>query len=707
MSSASQSLRLVVLLIILSLSNPYNVAAQNPQMPPTINSLTDYLESLFPEEVEGRVINNSGNIEARFRIIDQAHPEVSARKIARDYIHAAYKSGLSIRSAKIVIIKPTGETGLSVTVGANIASLYNWIDPKADPSVFIQWVKDTSAQQPRGSGMESASLKNAINIKGPWSVLTPQNSVNNKPNIVPSQQSARDKGDQPGAEAQGGQPTRNPLTPASGVDRTGQSVRAITLTLQERRMPEILIRNPQQTVPLNVSLPPAAGAMASAIVASAESPAEDTNLRIRATAKAIRTIPQPSALEAMASLKNKDTKPLQAHAPDGDKEASSRAPLEVRALEEKPAFNPLSKGILNLLRLAQQPQETTFARSAAHINAASLELGRKTTGSLGANSSTVVLDQPGKLDQAVPVSSTEGSDLTSVEPVGNSATKESPTISDSGRTTRNEDSTATERSASSAPSSSSANPAPPKEVALTDIYRIGVGDVLDIRLLNSAISRSTLYTVIDGGLIDLPIAGGPIAVGGLTVDEIRARLASELKRRAVEEGARVSVGVRHYASHSVVITGLVNHPGSKILRREAVPLYVIMAEAQARLDAGAITIIRPGSAGTTVDLSDPAALNLIIRPGDTISVTARPQEFYFIAGGINYPGQKVFEPGITLLQAILAAGGFRRQSDNRIDLWREGQNGLLATTTFKLKELKEGKVADPLLNPGDRIEVAY
>ena len=707
MSSASQSLRLVVLLIILSLSNPYNVAAQNPQMPPTINSLTDYLESLFPEEVEGRVINNSGNIEARFRIIDQAHPEVSARKIARDYIHAAYKSGLSIRSAKIVIIKPTGETGLSVTVGANIASLYNWIDPKADPSVFIQWVKDTSAQQPRGSGMESASLKNAINIKGPWSVLTPQNSVNNKPNIVPSQQSARDKGDQPGAEAQGGQPTRNPLTPASGVDRTGQSVKAITLTLQERRMPEILIRNPQQTVPLNVSLPPAAGAMASAIVASAESPAEDTNLRIRATAKAIRTIPQPSALEAMASLKNKDTKPLQAHAPDGDKEASSRAPLEVRALEEKPAFNPLSKGILNLLRLAQQPQETTFARSAAHINAASLELGRKTTGSLGANSSTVVLDQPGKLDQAVPVSSTEGSDLTSVEPVGNSATKESPTISDSGRTTRNEDSTATERSASSAPSSSSANPAPPKEVALTDIYRIGVGDVLDIRLLNSAISRSTLYTVIDGGLIDLPIAGGPIAVGGLTVDEIRARLASELKRRAVEEGARVSVGVRHYASHSVVITGLVNHPGSKILRREAVPLYVIMAEAQARLDAGAITIIRPGSAGTTVDLSDPAALNLIIRPGDTISVTARPQEFYFIAGGINYPGQKVFEPGITLLQAILAAGGFRRQSDNRIDLWREGQNGLLATTTFKLKELKEGKVADPLLNPGDRIEVAY
>ncbi len=352
-------------------------------------------------------------------------------------------------------------------------------------------------------------------------------------------------------------------------------------------------------------------------------------------------------------------------------------------------------------------QETASAKSAAYINAASREPRRKTTASFDAYSSGVVLDEPGKLDQAVPVSGKEGSNLTSVDPEGSAASKEIPTIPESGGATRNEDSSAAESSVGNAPSSSSENPAPPEEVALTDIYRIGVGDVLDIRLLNSATSRSTLYTVIDGGLIDLAIAGGAIAVAGLTVDEIQARIASELKRRAVEEGARVSVGVRHYASHSVVITGLVHNPGFKILRREAVPLYVIMAEAQARLDAGRITIMRPSSAALTMDLSDPAALTLIIRPGDTISVTARPQEFYFIAGRINYPGQKVFQPGITLLQAIFAAGGFRRQSDNRIDLSREGQNGRLATSTFKLKEIKAGKIPDPGLHPGDRIEVAY
>jgi protein involved in polysaccharide export with SLBB domain len=98
--------------------------------------------------------------------------------------------------------------------------------------------------------------------------------------------------------------------------------------------------------------------------------------------------------------------------------------------------------------------------------------------------------------------------------------------------------------------------------ALTEIYRVGVGDVLDIRLLNSANSRSTLFTVMDGGVIDLPIAGGTISVAGFTPNEIQNMLAVELKRRAV--GEKISVGVRQYLSHSVTVTGLVVHPGHEV-----------------------------------------------------------------------------------------------------------------------------------------------
>lgn len=239
----------------------------------------------------------------------------------------------------------------------------------------------------------------------------------------------------------------------------------------------------------------------------------------------------------------------------------------------------------------------------------------------------------------------------------------------------------------------------------TDIYRVGVGDVLDIRLLNSPTNRSTLYSVIDEGLIDFPIAGGPIAVAGLTTKEIQARITSQLKRLALEERTQVAVAVRQYASHTVIITGLVNTPGTKILRREAVPLYVLLAEVQPRLDAGRVAIIRAGVPPRLVDLSDAATLNVIVRPGDVINVTARPQDFYYIAGRISYPGQKIFQPGITLVQAILAAGGLAR--DNEVELSREGSNGRLATTKFNLKEIKSGKIQDPKLQPGDRIEVSH
>jgi protein involved in polysaccharide export with SLBB domain/TolA-binding protein len=240
---------------------------------------------------------------------------------------------------------------------------------------------------------------------------------------------------------------------------------------------------------------------------------------------------------------------------------------------------------------------------------------------------------------------------------------------------------------------------------LTDIYRVGIGDVLDIRLLNSAANRSTLYTVIEGGLIDLPIAGGPIPVAGLTTKDIQARITSELKRLAVEDLSQVAVGVRQYASHTVIITGLVGSPGTKILRREAVPLYVLLAEVQPRLDAARAAIMRPGVPTQVVDLSNSAALNFIVRPGDVITLTARQQDFYYIGGRISYPGQKPFQPGITLVQAILAAGGIAR--DNVVELSREGLDGRLATTKFNLKEIKAGKIQDPKLQPGDRVEVLH
>src|SRR6185369_7744371 len=92
---------------------------------------------------------------------------------------------------------------------------------------------------------------------------------------------------------------------------------------------------------------------------------------------------------------------------------------------------------------------------------------------------------------------------------------------------------------------------------LTEIYRVGVGDVLDIRLLNSPNNKSTLFTVVGSGVIDVPVVGGTVSVAGLTPEEIQTIVSTELRRRAIEENAQVSVAVRQYLSHSITIAGLV------------------------------------------------------------------------------------------------------------------------------------------------------
>lgn len=261
----------------------------------------------------------------------------------------------------------------------------------------------------------------------------------------------------------------------------------------------------------------------------------------------------------------------------------------------------------------------------------------------------------------------------------------------------------TKGSASNAVGSTTTNPTAMSAAAMTGIYRIGVGDVLDIRLLNAPTRNSTLYTVLPGGLLEYPLAGDPFGVTGMTTDEIAERLRSLIK---IYDKPQVSVNVREYQSHSVIVTGLVNDPGMKYLRREAVPLYVVITEAQPRTEAARAVIMRQGSPNITVDLSDTNAMSTLLLPGDVIKLAAALPQFYFVGGAISDPGQKNFHPGLTLTQAILAAGGATRFASSDVKVSRQGADGRLVTTKYNLKKIEEGKIPDPVLQPGDRVEVS-
>lgn len=242
------------------------------------------------------------------------------------------------------------------------------------------------------------------------------------------------------------------------------------------------------------------------------------------------------------------------------------------------------------------------------------------------------------------------------------------------------------------------------DLALTKIYRVGPNDVLDIRINDNA-AQSTLFTITASGLLEHPMLAEPLLAGGLTTDEISSRLESELKRRALLENPKVSVGVRDYASHTILVSGLVKDSGTKILRREAIPLYVVVADAQPLPEAARVTVLRNESNQTfDVELAESSEMNLLVRAGDVITLHPNVTRFLYIGGEVKLPGEKIFRRGLTLTQAIIAAGGVTSKA-KEARLGRDDGKGFLVVTRFKLKDIESGKVQDPVVKPGDRITI--
>jgi protein involved in polysaccharide export with SLBB domain len=237
-------------------------------------------------------------------------------------------------------------------------------------------------------------------------------------------------------------------------------------------------------------------------------------------------------------------------------------------------------------------------------------------------------------------------------------------------------------------------------------YAVGIGDVLDVRLSNLTTRESTLFTVMRDGTLEYPLVGNPIRVVGMTTDDIAKLLANQIK---VLNAPRVSVSVRDYASHAAMVSGAVGNPGRRILRREAVPLFTVLAESMVSPEATLAIITHNGKEGSPISLKDQKAMATLVVSGDVIRITGSASEltkkFVYVSGNVVAPGEKMFRDGMTLTQAIIAAGGVQRSTRTNVKVSRQNQNGFLTASEYDLGAISEGKAQDPQLQAGDRIEV--
>lgn len=239
------------------------------------------------------------------------------------------------------------------------------------------------------------------------------------------------------------------------------------------------------------------------------------------------------------------------------------------------------------------------------------------------------------------------------------------------------------------------------EVSPTEIYKIGIGDVLFISLQNAPTKESTYFTVLNDGTIDYPLAGEMVQIQGLTTDQVEDMLKEKIK---LYENPQVSVKVREPNSHSYTVLGLVEKSGERYMSREAIPLFVVRTEAVVHPNANVVTIKRNGAAAQTLDLNDLKTGEVLIFPGDNLEFSESKQ-FYYISGEINSGGKKDFTNGITLTQAIIESGDLKKKSVRKVIIRRKNSSGLLVSAEFDLKLVKDGKAADPVLMSGDIIEV--
>ena len=242
----------------------------------------------------------------------------------------------------------------------------------------------------------------------------------------------------------------------------------------------------------------------------------------------------------------------------------------------------------------------------------------------------------------------------------------------------------------------------------TETYKIGLGDVLYISLQNSPSKENSYFTVLQDGKIDYPLAGEMVYVKGMTIEQIEDLLKEKIK---LYENPQIAVKVREHNSHLYTVFGMAEKNGERAMPREALPLYVVIADVVVQPEATRVSIKREGTEIQKLDLQDSKTGEVLVFPGDFVEFSADQTEqatisqFYFIGGEIISGGKKEYIQGLTLTQAILESGGLKRTNIRKVIISRTNAEGKLESTEYDLKAIKDGKVLNPLIEAGDEIVI--
>ena len=161
-------------------------------------------------------------------------------------------------------------------------------------------------------------------------------------------------------------------------------------------------------------------------------------------------------------------------------------------------------------------------------------------------------------------------------------------------------------------------------------YVIGPQDVLDITVWKED-SLTKAYTVDDSGNITMPFLK-EVEVSGLTAKEAAELIAGRLKSEGYLIEPRVTVLLKDYRSHKVMVFGMVKKPGEYYLRDKTMVLDLLHQIEYAENEGGKMVITRKDSSDKeeTIEVDLDALLlngdlsqNTEILSGDSVIISPK------------------------------------------------------------------------------------
>jgi polysaccharide export outer membrane protein len=254
---------------------------------------------------------------------------------------------------------------------------------------------------------------------------------------------------------------------------------------------------------------------------------------------------------------------------------------------------------------------------------------------------------------------------------------------------------------SAIPLSADSKPAP---------YTVAAGDTIKLEFFNLIGADADMrqdYLVQDNGAIRLKYVGD-LNVTGMTTEDIQDAVYKVLVPKYYQEGViSVTATVTEQRLQEVTVNGYVTRPGLQRLRgAEMFVGHAINAAGNFSADAGEeIEVRRVTADGKTVLFEKTrtqiqAGDDMPLQAGDHVVV--KKGEFFSVNGEVNNSGQKRWLPGMTVLQAVAAAGGMTNKGKyGHIERPVKDEDGNL----IKYEKVKDLKNETPIL-AGDVLIIA-